>query len=204
MNALLATSWLGKLIEFDKWLFVQVNGKLANPFFDAVMPFMRTASNWAPLYLFLIAFMLLNFRVRGAWWLLFFVCTVALTDTGGTYLFKHTVGRDRPCADPAFFDQVRLLVGCVGHGNSFLSNHAANHFGMAMFFFMTCRSWLGRWSAVGFIWAGLVALAQVYVGIHFPLDVTAGGLFGCLLGYLTGSLFNKRFQFAIFEHQSTA
>jgi undecaprenyl-diphosphatase len=160
--------------------------------------------NWAPLYLFLAVFVLLNFKEKGAWWILFFVSTVALTDLGGTHLFKEHFGRDRPCADPGFYMHVRLLVNCVGTGNSFISNHAANHFGMAMFFFLTLRPALKKWSWIVFLWAGLIAYAQIYVGIHFPLDVLTGALFGSIIGYGTGKLFNKRYGFAIFDNQPEA
>jgi undecaprenyl-diphosphatase len=49
-----------------------------------------------------------------------------------------------------------------------------------------------------------VAYAQVYVGVHYPFDVMAGGLLGTIFGISIGTLFNKRYGFAIFGHQSTA
>jgi undecaprenyl-diphosphatase len=41
------------------------------------------------------------------------------------------------------------------------------------------------------IWASLVSLAQVYVGVHYPSDVLAGAMLGSLIGYGWGKLFNK-------------
>ena len=66
----LATFWQ-KIISADQWLFEKINTGLANPVFDVVMPFLRSPANWAPLYLFLLVFMLLNFKAKGAWWGLF-------------------------------------------------------------------------------------------------------------------------------------
>jgi undecaprenyl-diphosphatase len=204
MFHLLQSSILQKIIEWDQWLFIQINNKTANPLFDGLMPFIRSGANWAPLYLFLAVFMLINFKGKGAWWILFFICTAALTDLGGTHIFKNNIGRDRPCADMDFYTHVRLLINCVSHGNSFISNHAANHFGMATFFFVTFRHILKKWAWIGFIWAAFIGYAQIYVGIHYPLDVLAGALFGFGIGWATGKLFNKRYQFAIFDNQSTA
>jgi len=34
--------------------------------------------------------------------------------------------------------------------------------------------------------------AQVYVGVHFPLDVFCGGIVGLILGYIPAWVFNKR------------
>ena len=135
--------------------------------------------------------------------MLFFVTTVALTDMTGTYVFKHSFERIRPCGDPDFYYHVRLLVNHCSGGYSFISNHAANHFGLATFFFLTAKPLLQRGAWIAFAWAGLVAYSQVYVGIHYPSDVVGGALLGVAFGTLTGTLFNKRHGFAIFGAQST-
>jgi membrane-associated phospholipid phosphatase len=202
MFLLAATVW-EKLEKLDQWLFIQVNSHFTNPFFDAVMPFMREANNWIPLYLFLIVFALLNFKTKGGWWILFFIVTVALTDLIGNYGFKHNFQRIRPCGDPDFFMHVRLLVDHCSTGYSFTSNHAANHFGIGTFFYITMRPILKKWAVTGWIWAGIICYAQVYVGVHYPLDVLGGALLGLLIGTLIGSLFNNRYGFAIFDTQPT-
>jgi undecaprenyl-diphosphatase len=168
------------------------------------MPFLRNSINWAPLYLFLLVFVLLNFKIRGLWWVVFFLAPVALTDMTGTYVFKHEFERLRPCNDPFFSDHVRrVLKQCAG-GYSFISNHAANHFGMAAFFFVTFRHLLKGWAWAGLLWAASIAYAQVYVGVHYPLDVLCGALLGLAFGITTGTFFNKRPGFAIFDNQPAA
>lgn len=186
--------------QWDQWLFEKINHGLANPFFDVLMPFLRNSSNWAPLYLFLLVFILLNFKARGAWWCIFFLATVALTDMTGTYLLKHQVERLRPCNDPDFAAKVRLVLQHCAGGYSFISNHAANHFGMATFVMITLRPVIGKWVWMGMAWAASIALAQVYVGIHYPFDVLAGSILGIGYGYTIGSFFNKRSGFAIFDN----
>lgn len=203
MLFLLEAGFLNKLKEIDQWLFIQVNTVFTNPFFDSVMPFMRNSLNWAPLYLFLIVFALLNFKSRGGWWILFFLATVALTDMIGNYGFKHNFHRLRPCNDPDFFFHVRLLVDHCSTGYSFTSNHAANHFGIATFFFITTRSVLKKWAWIGFAWAALISYAQVYVGVHYPFDILGGAALGLIFGIFIGTLFNKRYGFAIFDNQPT-
>ncbi len=200
----LATSFWQKMEQWDQSLFVTINSDGANSFFDAIMPFFRKSVNWAPLYLFLLVFVLVNFRVRGLWWIVFILSTVALTDMTGTYLFKHMIDRLRPCADPHFLQQVRLLLDKCGGGHSFISNHAANHFGMAAFFSISFRPLIGRWARIAFLWAALIAYAQVYVGVHYPSDVLCGALLGLVFGIATGTIFNKRFGFAIFGNQPHA
>lgn len=165
---------------------------MANPVFDVVMPFLRKPNNWLPLYLFLLVFVLLNFRGKGWWWVVFFIVTVALCDMTGTNGFKYTFERIRPCNNPDFFGQMRLLVPCPS-GFGFTSNHAANHFGMATFLFLTFRKFMGPWALLAFVWAGAISFAQVYVGVHYPSDIFGGALLGIVFGTFTGTQFNKYF-----------
>jgi len=199
----LATTLWQKLEQWDKWLFIEINSHGTNSFFDVILPFIRNPLYWAPLYLFLFMFVLLNLRTKGVWWLVLFLSTVALTDITGTYVFKHTFQRLRPCSDPDFFYHVRLLLKQCG-GYSFISNHAANHFGMAGFFFITLGHRFKNWKWIAILWAAFIAYAQVYVGIHYPFDVLAGALLGIIFGFAIGSFFNKRFGFVIFGNQANA
>ena len=203
MYSLLQSGLWQKLESLDRWLFIQINSNLTTPFLDSLFLFMRYPLNWAPLYLFLGAFALLNYKGKGAWWILLFICTIALTDLTGNHVFKHGFERIRPCGDPDFFQHVRLVVNHCSGGFSFVSNHAANHFGIAAFFYLTAKPLIGKWAWIGFAWAALIAYAQVYVGIHYPTDVMGGALLGLLMGSLTGAAFNKRFGIATFDSQST-
>lgn len=182
------------LVGWDHALFKKINSDWANPVFDAVMPLLRNQYHWAPLYIFIIAFVLINFKEKGFWWFVLFLVTVALCDMTGTYIFKHNVERIRPCnlSDLAF--QVRLLVPCPA-GYGFTSNHAANHFGMSTFFLITFRHVLGRRTWWIYLWAFSICYAQVYVGIHFPSDILGGAVLGIIFGSLTGWQFNQYFSF---------
>lgn len=193
-------SFWQQLIKWDQQLFEKINGSWCNPLFDVIMPFVRNYLVWAPLYLFLLVFILVNYKTKGIWWAVFFLATIALTDMTGTYFFKHNFHRLRPCSDPDFADHVRLLINRCAGGYSFISNHAANHFGMGIFFYITFRHRF-KWAWVGLAWAFVIAYAQVYVGAHYPADVLCGGLLGFIFGAATGSLFNKRFGIAIFDHR---
>ena len=187
-----------KLEQWDQWLFIQINNYQSNSFFDNIMPYLRNSFYWSPVYLFLLLFAVLNFKGRGWWWVLLFLCTVSLTDIISSKLIKEAFERLRPCQDPDFFEHVRLLVNQCSGGYSFTSSHAANHFGMATFFFITVRPLLKNWSLLAFLWAGAIGYAQVYVGVHYPFDVLGGAAVGMLIGFTMGSFFNKRFGIAIF------
>ena len=194
----IAIDFWKKLVQWDQSLFISINSDWTNPVFDVVLPIMRNSFIWYPVYLFLLIFVLLNFKARGLWWAVFFLSTLALTDMTGTYVFKHVFERLRPCSDPEFFTHVRLLLKQCAGGYSFTSNHAANHFGMATFFFITFRHLFKIWAWIALYWAAAICYSQVYVGVHYPLDVLAGALLGLAFGITTGTFFNKRFGIAIF------
>jgi undecaprenyl-diphosphatase len=185
-------SVLQQLVEWDRWLFLMVNRQHANSFFDWILPYFRDAVFWAPLYLFLIILIGWNFGKQGWFWCLGLICTVAITDMISARLVKEYIERPRPCWDPEFFQHVRLVVRSCVHSFSFTSNHAANHFGLASFIALTLLPVFGRWVYLIFLWAFLVAYSQVYVGVHYPLDVMGGALLGLAAGLLTATIFNKR------------
>ena len=62
-------------------------------------------------------------------------------------------------------------------------------------FFLTMKDVIPKWAWVGFAWAFCVIYAQVYVGIHYPLDVIGGAIIGIIIGSITGKFFARRFGF---------
>lgn len=167
---------------WDEWMFRLINGNLHNAFFDVVLPFWRNKLIWIPLYLFLLVFFLLNFRKQSFFIILFAAATISVCDIASSKIIKPTIARVRPCNDAALKKEVKLLVPCGG-GYSFTSSHATNHFGIGVFLMLVLR-W--KWSWLFLVWAGSIAFSQVYVGVHYPLDVIFGAFLGSLLGYLVG------------------
>ncbi len=182
---------MNSLIRYDIELFFKINGQWHNSFLDWLLPALRNQYFWSPLYLFTVVFVILNFKKKGLMWLAFFLINFALTDFISSSLIKPWVGRLRPCADPHLAHGVRKVVGCGGP-YSFTSSHATNHFGMAMFAFITLFFIPKHWRWLLFLWAFAISYAQIYVGVHFPLDIFCGSLLGCIIGFGTAWVFNKK------------
>ncbi len=191
-TALTVSLWQ-QVQEWDQRLFLFFNHKLANPLFDAVLPFLREAVLWVPLYLFIVVFVVLNWGKKGLLWCGFFIATVALADLLGTYAFKEIIRRLRPCNEPSLAGQVRLVISACPGGYSFVSNHAANHFGLATFMVLTYQSIFRKWVYLAYAWATVICFAQLYVGVHYPLDILGGALLGVLAGYLMAFLYHHNF-----------
>jgi membrane-associated phospholipid phosphatase len=148
-------------------------------------------STWVPLYLFLLVYAITNFPKKAASWIVGLAITPSITDLISSRLIKPAFARMRPCNDPTLVDSIRILVDHCGQNGSFTSSHAANHFGIAMFIWLTMKNVWGDYAAIFFIWAATISYAQVYVGVHFPLDVIGGAILGCLIGWLIATIFNR-------------
>lgn len=173
---------LDQFIKWDLSAFHLINGVWHSPFLDFLMPWVRNKYLWAPLYLFLIAFFLINYKRQGALALLYLGITVLFCDQISSDIIKPWVQRLRPCHDPLVKEQVRLLAGCGGPFG-FTSSHAANHFGVAVFL-GTLMRYKKFVFPVALLWALIVCYAQVYVGVHYPLDIAGGALLGAVIGGL--------------------
>lgn len=175
------------LLTWDKETFQLINSGLANPVFDFLMPLMRNQFIWVPVYVFFAGFFMLNFRPKGFYIVLFGLAAFAITDQLSAHLIKPFIGRPRPCNDVMMVEKVRLLIPC-GSGFSFPSTHATNHFAFSFFLISVFAGRLKWITPTVFIWAALVCFAQVYVGIHYPIDVIFGAVLGSFIGSWMGSL----------------
>ena len=183
---------LDLILEADSWLFLQINAVYTNPVFDTILPLWRDSELWVPLYLFFIVLALMNFRKRGWTWILFTIINVTITDQVSSSLIKNWVARTRPCNEEALAGKMRLLLEHCSGAFSFTSSHATNHFGFAMFVFLTTKHIMGKWTRWLFVWAATISYGQVYVGVHYPFDVLAGALLGLCIGSLTAYYYNKK------------
>lgn len=176
------------LRHIDHQLFALINQSMANPVLDVVCPVLR-GKPFLVLFYCVAGYYIyrtypkqfLKIAAAGA-------LTFLLTDQLSATVIKAIFHRIRPCNNVEI--SARLLLNHCGGGYSFVSAHAANSFGMAAFIsslFMYRKSVL----AVTFTWAALVALSQVYVGVHFPADVVGGALLGIAIGSTTALVLNK-------------
>lgn len=182
---------LETILKWDKELFIKINNDWTSPVLDNIFPWYRYQNAWLPLYLFLLLFLLMNY----GWRIWPFVVTVALTVTATDQLSSHVVklfiNKPRPCQDASLEEHVRLLLNYCPGNPGFTSSHATNHFGIACLFFFTLYPIFKKLGYWWFVWAATICYAQVYVGIHFPLDVIGGAILGTIIGCSIAALYNK-------------
>jgi undecaprenyl-diphosphatase len=124
-------------------------------------------------------------------WVLFFLFAITVSDTVSSKVIKYQVKRIRPCHTELVSDKIDLLIPCGGQ-YGFTSSHASNHFTMAVFVIFTLGTFIKKIKWPVLIWASCIAFAQVYVGVHYPLDVIAGALLGTIIGWGIAWYYNHR------------
>ena len=175
----------------DLWLIRRINGSWHTEMLDWIFVHGRETLFWMPLYLFIFLHMVFRYGKKGAWWILGFLLTAALSDIVSSQLIKEWIFRVRPCQDAELASTLRFIINYCPQSSSFTSSHATSHFAQAMFLYLTLRN-TGKGWGLAFLWALLIAYGQIYVGVHYPLDVFCGSLIGCAIGWGISRLYRKQ------------
>ena len=186
------------LLELDKQLFLWLNA-LGCESFDSLWMFITNKRSSIPLYIFLLYYAYVKLGQKRFFIILITaVSMIAFTDQI-TNLFKYSFMRLRPCFDPETMDIMRLVKESCGGQFGYFSGHASNSFALATLFFWIFKSLHRLWYLL-FLWAMVVAYSRIYIGVHFPLDIISGAIFGLVAGtifYFIYRFFEKRWALKI-------
>lgn len=177
-----------QIVELDRQLFHLINGSNGNATFDYLFSALRQPLFLQIVYLLLAIFLIYKYKIAGLWLVVFAAMSAGLGDLISSHFFKPYFHRLRPCADPNFLHSVKLLVPCGG-AYSFTSSHAATNFAVCGFLALAFQFRHKVWWLPCMLYAGLISFAQVYVGVHYPIDVFCGMLIGLLCAGICYTIF---------------
>ncbi|MFV0564511.1 MAG: phosphatase PAP2 family protein [Flavobacteriaceae bacterium] len=182
---------IDQLLQYDTQLFLYLNN-LGSATWDWLWLAITARLTFVPLYGILLYLLYKKFGLKS---LLVFVIVVALMITFTdqvTNMFKRGFQRTRPCGEADLIDQMRFIaVRCGKYG--FFSGHSSNSMAAAIFAGLMLKPYYKNLIFILIAWSLIVAYSRVYVGVHYPLDLLCGLIFGAISGFA----FYKLAQYAI-------
>ncbi len=190
---------MSRLFDFDTWLLLAIN-HAKSPFLDWIMPVLSDARMLLPILVPFLAWRLWkgDRRERMLW--IGAVVAVAMSDMLCARVIKEIVGRARPYE---VIDGLYILK----KSGWILTDPAYRHGISGTLAWPSCHSmsmwtaasyltlWWGRRAVPVIVLAFLVCWSRLYLGVHYPLDVAGGAMFGILLGFsawkITGFLISR-------------
>ena len=188
---------LEEILRIDTELFLYLNN-LGTSSFDAFWSFLSRKEANIAVYLSGILFFLKNkgfksYKIKSldVFYIFSIVLVMILISDQSANIFKDSFQRLRPCHDELIKDSVRLVKEGCGGKHGFFSAHASNSFSLAVFFGLLFKDFSKYPIYFTLIFASLISYSRVYLGVHYPLDIIFGALFGMINGLVIYSVHER-------------
>jgi len=178
---------IDKILPYEEKLFFLINGSHSD-FWDNVMWLYSGLKVWLPLAILIIINIIYQKNCKQ--WLIILLALIflfTLCDLVSSHIIKPLVARPRPTHFPGIMEHVRILYNYSGGIYGFISGHATNSFGFAMFTALLFRNRL--YSIIIFAWAVIMVYSRVYLGVHFISDIVGGMIVGLLIGFIVHKVY---------------
>ena len=176
-----------QVLQWDQDLFIFLN-KLGISGWDTFWLWITNQHHWIFLYLFvtLAYFYYLGWR-KALISIVLVAIFLGICDQT-TNLFKAFFHRLRPSQDPVLEGKIRELLH--PHNYSFISGHASNSTLFVWFSIYLLKKYT-KWIYLLIIWWLLFMYSRIYVGVHYPLDIIFGAIWGFLLYKFLIKIYSK-------------
>ncbi|MDR1332604.1 MAG: phosphatase PAP2 family protein [Tannerella sp.] len=178
---------LEDILHIERDAFFWLNGG-HTPFWDSAMWIYSGKTVWIPMAVLILFMLFYRKKMKESLLILFFlVLALTLCDQFASHVCKPLFMRLRPTQHPDFMNEVQTVYGYRSGMYGFISSHAANAFGFAVFTLLLLRD---RWYAAGILtWATVMCYSRIYLGVHFISDIVPGMFAGALFGFLCYQLY---------------
>ena len=178
---------LDYVIHLDKKLFIFLNNLGSKPF-DEIWLLITKQINWIPFFLILLFILYKKLGAKKLGIAIVIVAALITFTNEITDLIKFSAQRIRPCNDDTLAGLIRVVKDSDTF--SYFSGHASNSIASMMFVYLILRKYY-KYSYLIFLYPLIFAYSRIYLGLHFPLDIISGFVFGSFTGILFYRIFSK-------------
>ena len=180
---------LETLLNIDRALTLSLNGS-DSLFLDGFATAVTATATWIPAAIVLFCVIVRAGEMREILLTILAIgLCLLLADQVASSVFKPMIARPRPAGDPELMYMIDVVNGYRGGKYGFFSSHASNTFAVATFMSLLVRYRAFTFSLV--VWALLNCWSRVYLGVHYVGDITAGTIWGIIVGYGVYWLFRR-------------
>ena len=194
-----------EILKLDSQLFLFLNN-LGSSTFDAFWIFLSYKESNIFFYLSLLIFYFYKksktIKLLEVFQSLLFIAIMILIADQTANLFKDSFQRLRPCYNESLIDSVRLVKESCGGKYGFFSAHASNSFSLAVFFGLLYKNRFRYIIYISLLYASLISYSRIYLGVHFPLDILFGGVYGLTFGLGVFRIYENKLDFFKFLNKS--
>lgn len=170
---------LDYVIHLDKKIFIFLNNLGSKPF-DEIWLLITKQSNWIPFFLILLFILYKKLGTKKLGIAVLILAALITFTNEITDVIKFSIQRIRPCNDETLAGLIRVVKDSDTF--SYFSGHASNSTAAMMFVFLILRKHY-KYSYLIFLYPLIFAYSRIYLGLHFPLDIISGFVFGSLTGF---------------------
>lgn len=176
------------ILQKDRELLIFLNN-LGSEQWDSFWLAITNQFHWSPLFLLLLFFIFKKLGWKQGIFSLFFIALMIAFSDQFTNFIKYSFERIRPCNEVSLNGLIRDFT-YKPRGFSFYSGHAAVSSTFTVFIYLTLKNKI-RYLYFLFLFPLIFGYSRIYLGVHYPLDVTAGYFMGTLWGCIFYKLFSK-------------
>lgn len=198
-----AVPFVERLLPIERDYFLWLNHQRSD-FLDTFMSVYSDKITWIPLALIFLGVLL--YKTGWKQFGLFLICGLIIglmCDMVAADLIKPFFARLRPSYHEDFKDVVTVVLERRGGRFGFISNHAANGFGIAIF---TSLLFKYRYYTLAiYSWVIVTCYSRIYLGVHFITDIIGGFIWGTAVGFsvylLYAYLYKRTFKVSLSDLQ---
>lgn len=180
-------SLVERILPYERDIFLWLNSH-HSPFWDSFMWLYSDKHTWIPLAI--ACAIIFVYKMKWKESLLLVLCGILLgflCDYTSASIIKPFFERMRPTHHPDFEQVVITIRGYTGGKLGFVSAHAANGFGIAVFSSLLYR--YRYYTITIFLWALTTCYSRIHLGVHFISDVVGGMMVGTIAGFIVYAIY---------------